>query len=247
MFSSLYVRGIQVEIPPEHANRYPYSIPAIAKLGNLTLHQPVTFLIGENGMGKSTLLEALALCCHFNPEGGSRNFSFSSHDSHSCLYQGMTVSWGIRRPKDGFFLRAESFYNVASEIERLDDGLGDFVAQYGDASYHCQSHGESFFSLVSHRFRGEGLYLLDEPEAALSPLRQMALLRVFHQLVEEKSQLIIATHSPILLAYPQAEIFHLSPQGIQPISYQECEPYRLTKEFLNAPEKMVDQLLRDSL
>ncbi len=247
MFSSLYIRDVSVEIPPGEENRYPFVIPAIRELGTLAFPSPVTFFIGENGTGKSTLLEALALCCHFNPEGGSRNFSFSSRDSHSCLYQHLTVSRGIHQPKDGFFLRAESFYNMASEIERLDEGVGDFLAQYGNASYHCQSHGESFLSLVSHRFRGEGLYLLDEPEAALSPLRQMALLNLFHQLVQDRSQLIVATHSPILLAYPGAQIYQLDHRGISPVAYRDCEPYRLTREFLNAPEHMVHQLFQGEL
>ena len=166
---------------------YPYSLPVCRNMNEIGFHPAVTFLVGENGAGKSTLLEAIAIATGFNAEGGSRNFGFATRASHSCLHEVLTVRRGLRRPKDGFFLRAESFYNVATEVDKL--GVSD---AYGCKSLHEQSHGESFMTLVMERFHGEGLYLLDEPEAALSPSRQLALLARLHQLVGEDSQFIIA-------------------------------------------------------
>ena len=218
-------------------------IPTIAGLSLLELRQPVTFLVGENGSGKSTLLEATALALGFNPEGGSRNFSFSTRNTHSGLYNYLRLHRGPYRPKDGFFLRAESFYNTATEVERLaDSGLSspsDFLQGYGGRSLHHQSHGESFLSLVHSRFRGQGIYLLDEPEAALSPARQLTLLAEIHRLVEDGSQLLIATHSPILMAYPKGEILLLGDGPIHPVDYRETEHYQITKSFLDHPERML--------
>jgi predicted ATPase len=165
--------------------RYPFAMPAIARLGRLAFRNPVTFLIGENGSGKSTLLEGIAVALGFNAEGGSRNFHFGTRASHSDLHRYLRPVRGVARPRDGFFLRAESYYNVATEIERLDAEpmSGEPIAPaYGPRALHEQSHGESFLALVQHRFRGAGLYLLDEPEAALSPMRQMALLSMLHEL-----------------------------------------------------------------
>ena len=171
-------------------------------------------LLGENGSGKSTLLEAVALALGFNPEGGSRNFAFSTRDTHSGLHNYLRLHRGPYRPKDGFFLRAESFYNTATEVEELSQRSlsappEEFYRNYGGKSLHHQSHGESFLSLVHNRFRGQGIYLLDEPEAALSPARQLTLLAELHRLVQAGSQLVIATHSPLLMAYPQGEILLL--------------------------------------
>ena len=222
---------------------YLQDIPAIKGLSLLELRQPVTFLVGENGSGKSTLLEAAALALGFNPEGGSRNFSFSTRNTHSGLYNYLRLHRGPYRPKDGFFLRAESFYNTATEVERLaDSGLSsssDFLQGYGGKSLHHQSHGESFLSLVHSRFRGQGIYLLDEPEAALSPARQLTLLAEIHRLVEDGSQLLIATHSPILMAYPKGEILLLGDGPIHPVEYRETEHYQITKSFLDHPERML--------
>ena len=227
---------------------YLQDIPAIKGLSLLELRQPVTFLVGENGSGKSTLLEAAALALGFNPEGGSRNFSFSTRNTHSGLYNYLRLHRGPYRPKDGFFLRAESFYNTATEVERLaDSGLSsssDFLQGYGGKSLHHQSHGESFLSLVHSRFRGQGIYLLDEPEAALSPARQLTLLAEIHRLVEDGSQLLIATHSPILMAYPKGEILLLGDGPIHPVEYRETEHYQITKSFLDSPERMLRILLR---
>lgn len=215
-------------------------IPAIAGLSLLELRQPVTFLVGENGSGKSTLLEATALALGFNPEGGSRNFSFSTRNTHSGLYNYLRLHRGPYRPKDGFFLRAESFYNTATEVDRLARSPADPLYQsYGGKSLHHQSHGESFLSLVHSRFRGQGIYLLDEPEAALSPARQLTLLAEIHRLVEDGSQLLIATHSPILMAYPKGEILLLGDGPIHPVGYRETEHYQITKSFLDNPERML--------
>lgn len=233
---------------PVPADSYLAALPAVRALGGrdrpLTFPAPVTFLVGENGTGKSTLLEAIAVACGFNAEGGTRNFSFSTRDTHSPLHRYLTV--GRRSyPRDGFFLRAESFYNVATNIDEMDEEPGPggrVIDSYGGVSLHDQSHGESFLALVQNRFGGNGLYLLDEPEAALSPTRQLTLLGEMHQLAERDSQFIVATHSPILMAYPGARIYQLSEDGIEPVQYQETEHYQLTRRFLEDPERMLRYL-----
>lgn len=205
----------------------------------LEMHPAVTFLVGENGAGKSTLLEAVAIASGFNAEGGSRNFGFSTRASHSCLHEVLTIRRGLKRPQDGFFLRAESFYNVATEVDNLQ------VTGYGDRSLHDQSHGEAFMTLAMERFRGNGIYLLDEPEAALSPTRQLALLARIHQLVNSASQFIIATHSPILMAYPDALIYSLANDAIRKVEYTNTEHYAVTKQFLNNHKLMLTELLKE--
>ncbi len=230
------------------ADSYLHSLPVVQYLcaqGRLTFDAGVTFLIGENGTGKSTLLEALAVACGFNPEGGSRNFFFSTNDTHSELHKCLRV---VRRAysKDSYFLRAESFYNVATNIEELDRMPGflpPLIDSYGGRSLHHQSHGESFLALVQNRLGGNGLYLFDEPEAALSPMRQLTLLAEIDRLVKANSQLVIATHSPILMAYPGACIYELSEQGIAKVAYKDTEHYRMTKQFLDAPERMLRYLI----
>ncbi|MBI1373223.1 MAG: AAA family ATPase [Phycisphaera sp.] len=219
---------------------YPYSLPVCRNLTQIDLHPAVTFLIGENGAGKSTLLEAIAVASGFNAEGGSRNFQFSTRATHSSLHEVMTIRRGLTRPKDGFFLRAESFYNVATEV----DNLGA-AAWYGGKSLHHQSHGESFMALAMDRFHGSGIYLLDEPEAALSPTRQLALLIRIHQLVNSASQFIIATHSPILMAYPNAVIYQITDEAIQEIAYTDTEHYAVTRQFLNNHEGMLSSILEE--
>lgn len=225
--------------------RYPFSLPAVRSLERMEFHAEVTFLIGENGSGKSTLLEALAVACGFNAEGGSRNFSFSTRASHSELHRHLRVSRGHPRPRDGYFFRAESFFNVATEIEKLDAEPGPsppIGPAYGERAMHEQSHGESFLALVLERFRGNGLYLLDEPEAALSPKRQLAVLTRMHDLVKEKSQFIIATHSPILMAYPGAWIYQFTVDGVERVAYEDTEHYRITRSFLSNPGRMMEML-----
>ena len=234
-------------LPPDS---YLAALPAVRALGDrehpLPFSADVTFLVGENGTGKSTLLEAIAVACGFNAEGGTRNFSFSTWDTHSPLHGYLTV--GRRAyPRDGFFLRAESFYNVASNIDEMDmTTFGPrLIDSYGGVSLHRQSHGESFLSLVEHRFGGQGLYLLDEPEAALSPARQLTLLVHIRHLVKRDSQFIIATHSPILMAYPGACIYQLSQEGIRQVSYRDTEHYQLTRGFLENPERMMEMLFQE--
>jgi predicted ATPase len=223
---------------------YPFSLPAIRNLDTLALHRAVTLFVGENGSGKSTLLEAIAVAAGFNPEGGTKNFRFGTRISHSPLHEYLRLAKGIRRPKDGFFLRAESFFNVATEIERLDsEGTGPRVIDsYGGRSLHEQSHGESFMALMLNRFGGNGLYLLDEPEAALSPQRQLSALARIHDLVKADSQFIIATHSPILLAYPDAYIYACSNDGIERVDYTDTEHYRVMRDFLANPDRMLKVL-----
>ena len=178
------------------------------------------------------------MACGFNAEGGSKNFRFGTRESHSELYRYLRIAKGLARPQDGFFLRAESFFNVATEIEKL--GVD---RSYGDRPLHEQSHGEAFLALMLNRFHGEGLYLLDEPEAALSPSRQLSVLTRIHDLVQARSQFIIATHSPILMAYPDAYIYVFSNKGIERVAYQDTEHYRVTKDFLEKPQRMLHFLL----
>lgn len=240
-----YIAGLRLkQLPPEGS--YLCRLPVVRDLaakGELRLERPVTFLVGENGSGKSTLLEAVAVASGFNAEGGSRNFRFSTEYTVSSLHDCITL---IRRayPKDGYFLRAESFYNVASYLDQLDrtPWCGGALNSYGGVSLHQQSHGESFLSLMENRFGGEGLYLLDEPEAALSPSRQLSLLALIHSLESRGAQFIIATHSPILMAYPGAEVLELRPEGIRSVDYRETEHYQLTRRFLESPERMLRYL-----
>jgi len=224
---------------------YPFSLPAVKELGTLKLHPKVTFIVGENGSGKSTLLEAIATSWGFNPEGGTKNFNFGTRRSHSELHAFLTLGKSVKRAKDGFFLRAESFFNVATEIEKLDEGPGGppIINSYGYKSLHEQSHGESFFALIMKRFSGNGLYILDEPEAALSPSRQLAMLARIHELVRMKSQFIIATHSPILMAYPDADLYQIEESGLVRRAYEETEHFLVTRAFLGNQERQLALLL----
>lgn len=243
-----YVRWVTLRRDKvESFDRYPFSLPAVRTLEQLDLHPKVTFLIGENGSGKSTLLEAIAISLGFNAEGGTKNFRFGTRASHSVLHEYLRLARGVARPRDGFFLRAESFFNVATEIEALDaePSFGPpIINSYGRRSLHEQSHGESFLALMMNRFGGRGLYILDEPEAALSPQRQLAVLSRIHDLVQESSQFIIATHSPILMAYPDAWIYECAPDGVRRVAYADTEHYQVTRSFLTNPKRMLDQLLQ---
>ncbi len=233
------------EIVKEHiadASVYPFNIPAIQRLQKVTLHPKVTFIIGENGSGKSTLLEALAIQYGFNAEGGSRNFSFATKRTHSPLSDVLRIGRGGLRARDGFFLRAESFYNTASYVDDLEAEKPGLLGHYGNKSLHQQSHGESFFSLFMHRFSGRGFYILDEPEAALSPQRQLSFLVRMHELVGAQSQLVIATHAPMILAYPHAKIIELSLPEPRTVRFTDTEHYAVYKAFLNNPEGMLNQL-----
>ncbi len=231
IYSATYEKDI------ERQNEYPFNIPIIKALKKLEFHENVTFLIGENGSGKSTLLEALAIKMGFNPEGGTKNFNFSTRESHSSLFKYLKIHKHHIHPENHFFLRAESYFNVATEVDILDK-IEPLLHYYGGKSLHEQSHGESFFSLFIHRFGENGLYILDEPEAALSPNRQMAMLARMHQLIKQNCQFIIATHSPILLSYPNALIYELRDKKIEKVKYEESELFITTKYFINNYQKM---------
>lgn len=236
----LSLRLSQEQLP----DGYPFNIPCLKSFKELTFHPNVTFITGENGVGKSTLIEAIAIYLGFNAEGGSKNFNFSSTETHSKLHDYLTISRSFKKPKDGFFLRGESFYNVASQIDKLDkDGGGNkIIDSYGGVSLHEQSHGESFWALFMNRFGGNGVYILDEPESALSATKQIAMLSKINSLVGKNSQFIITTHSPILLAYPNASIYEMADGKTTKVKYEESEIYRVYKSFLDNPKRILDDL-----
>lgn len=219
---------------------YPFSIPAVRELGNIDFHPNVTFFVGENGAGKSTVLEGLAVALGFGAEGGTKNVHFRTAESTSALHESLRLARGVPKPKDGYFLRAESFFNVATYMDETG-----YLGGYGGQSLHAQSHGESFMAVLLNKFRGNGIYLLDEPEAALSPNRQLAALRVIHQLVEDRSQFVIATHSPILLSYPHAKIIQFDKSGVSEVAFEDTEHFAVTKDFLNNYPRRLEQLLDD--
>lgn len=241
-----YLRGLSLKPgAPADSGEFPFTLPAVRDLEKIEFHPKVTFFIGENGSGKSTLLEALAVAMRLNAEGGSRNFSFGTRASHSELHRHLRVTKGAVRPRDYFFLRAESYFNVATEIERLDaipEAGPKIIDKFGGHSLHEQSHGESFFALLMNRLKGNGLYMFDEPEAALSPKRQLIMLSRVHHLLQNHSQFVIATHSPILMAYPDAWIYEFSGHGIRRVSYEETEHFRVTRDFLTNPKRTLDIL-----
>jgi predicted ATPase len=222
-----------------HPDAYPFDIPAVRALDALSFHPDVTFLVGENGSGKSTLLEAIALAMGFGPEGGTRNMRFETANTVSDLHDHLRIRQSLRKPSDYFFLRAESFYNVATYADKVR-----YLGGYEGKSLHNRSHGEAFLTILNHKLRGQGLYLFDEPEAALSPSRQMTALASIHSLVEDGSQFIIATHSPILLAYPRSKIVLLDAGGLRDVRYEETEHYAVTRRFLNDYRVMVEELIR---
>ncbi|WP_425800774.1 AAA family ATPase [Desulfitobacterium sp. Sab5] len=243
---SQYIRNIELDRDSVPSfSEYPFNLPAVKNLDKLTFHPKVTFIIGENGSGKSTILESIAVAYGFNAEGGTKNFNFSSRATHSDLSSYIKVVKGTKRPQTGFFLRAESFYNFASNIDDLDADLPEemrLIKSYGGRSLHEQSHGESFFAVFQNRFSGKGIYILDEPEAALSPSRQMSMLTRMHELVREDCQFIIATHSPIIMAYPHAWIYEIR-EGFDQVKYEDTEHYQAMSSFLNNKQKMLNILL----
>lgn len=222
------------------------SVRFLLEGNTLEFDNDVTFIVGENGSGKSTLLEAIAVAYGFNAEGGTMNMSFSTHSSHSDLHKYLKIG-KRQRAKDGFFLRAEGFYNVASYIDDLDNEFSfgpQLKSSYGGVSLHELSHGESFLAAIQNRFGRNGLYILDEPEAALSPMKLLTLLAEIKYLTDKNSQFIISTHSPILMAYPNAKIYEIKTDGIFSVNYTDTEHYQITKSFLDNPERIFKYLFQ---
>ena len=217
---------------------FPFSIPSIAAIESVEFHADVTFIVGENGSGKSTLIEAIAFALGFGAEGGTKNVQTSSTDDLSPLSKHVKLERSFQRPNDNYFLRAESFYNVATFMDETG-----YLGGYGGKSLHARSHGEAFWSVLCDKLRGNGLYIFDEPEAALSPSRQLAAITRIHELVGLDSQFIIATHSPILMSYPQAKILSLSDSGLKQVQYEETDHFQVTKDFLNRHETMLRYLM----
>jgi predicted ATPase len=228
---------------------FPFSVPAVAALDRLPLNPQITFLIGENGSGKSTIVEALAVRLGHSEIGGSKDQDFDRRDPDGGLHDFLTVLRNPqRKPRDQFFMRAETVYDFTGMIEREQrdhQGYGRDFRAYGGISLNQRSHGEAFMAIVQNRFRSNSFFLLDEPEAALSPLRQMTLLAEMHKLIQSGCQFVVATHSPILMAYPGATIYELTAEGIAEVAYKETEHYRLTKAFLDSPASFLRHLLAE--
>lgn len=239
--NDLFITGIKSDVTDGDA--YPYSIPAVKHIDSVRFSTPVTFLVGENGSGKSTIIEAIAVAAGFNAEGGTKNYNFSTQDTTSELANTITLIRGIKREKRGYFLRAESFYTTANYAEagtstRLDGGPSPLY--FDGKRIHQQSHGEAFMAII--RDSGAGLYIFDEPESALSPQRQLALMVAMNELIKQGSQFIIATHSPILLAFPQATIYELSTNGINKTAYETIPHVQITRDFLSDPKQYLNKL-----
>lgn len=243
---SQFIRTVNLKREQIHSyDQFPLNLPVIRNFQEITFHPSVTYIIGENGMGKSTLLEGIAIALGFNPEGGTLNFNFSSYDSHSNLDEFLKIVKGLNRARDSFFFRAETFYNIATNIEELDKEPSPgpkIIDSYGGKSLHEQSHGESFFSAFMERFQGNGLYILDEPEAALSPLRQMSMLARINDLVNQGSQFIISTHSPVIMAYPNAKIIQLTENGMSEAKLEDTNHYSIMKQFFEDKDRLLHHL-----
>lgn len=251
-----FIRRVQLIADPGADRKgHPWDLPAIAHLAaGLELHPQVTYLIGENGSGKSTLLTAIAMAAGMSPEGGSSNFAFPEDGTEAEMYafsrrmertglvDAIRLVRSPGRPRTDFFLRAESLFLASTYLERLDENALD---AYGGRSFHEQSHGEGFLALMINRFGRDGFYLLDEPEAALSTQNCLTCLRRIHELVQEGSQFVIATHSPLILAYPNATIYRCGDSGLEEVDYDDAEPVRLTTSFLSARERFLQQLFDD--
>ncbi|MRX72120.1 AAA family ATPase [Bacillus lacus] len=237
------IKLLQENIPS--FQEYPFSIPSIKSFHELHLEKSVTFFVGENGSGKSTLLEAIAYQCEFNTAGGGRNNIYDVHAAESALGEYIKLSW-MPKITNGFFLRAESFYNFAAHLDEVEKGNGSRFSHYGGQSLFKQSHGESFLALFLNRFKDKAIYLLDEPEAALSPSRQLTLLRILYNLASKgEAQFIIATHSPIILGYPYADILSFDDGEISKIEYEMTDHYQLTKYFLENRQKLLSELFKE--
>lgn len=224
---------------------FAFKIPAVQHLEELQLHPVVTFLVGENAAGKSTLLEAMAMACGFPPEGGSKNMNcWDDEEEERSFSSCLKIIRGPRRERDGFFLRAESFFNVATLLERMENNDNFMQNNYG-TNLHEVSHGESFLSLAQHRFRADSLFFFDEPEAALSPQRQLAFLLVMQELSRKRCQFVIATHSPILMSFPDSWLYEVTDQGFRRSNYQETEHFLITRDFLRDRQRFLRHLFEE--
>ena len=235
--TELFIKGISIDWNKINEDSYLNNIPSISGISELKFNKSITFFVGENGSGKSTLLEAIAVSHGFNPEGGTKNYNFSTYDSHSELCDAMRLIRGYSKPEWGYFLRAESFYNVAS-AEEIYSKEGNVIPEY----YHHKSHGESFLAIAQSNFKGNGLYLLDEPEAALSPQRQLSLLFEIVECAKNNSQFFIVTHSPILLGIPEAEILSFDDGELHTCEYEDTDSYKITEMFINSKEQILHSL-----
>jgi predicted ATPase len=233
-----YIQKVTYEKDSINQTKYPFSIPFLKKLNEIELHKDVTFFIGENGTGKSTLIEGIALGLGLSPEGGNKNFRLETSINTSTLYQHLNFVKSYYKPEDYFFLRAESFYNLATYMDEVN-----YLKGYGGISLHKQSHGESFLSVLNNKLQGNGLYIFDEPESALSPQGLLQAVALIHKLVQLDSQFIIATHSPILMAYPNAKIFQIDDDGITEVKLQETEHFRTYKLFFQEHEKLINSII----
>ena len=239
----IFLKGIRLSSEEEiDRKQYPFNIPALRGFKELSFESPVTVFVGENGMGKSTLIEAIAISMNFNPEGGTANFNFSTSDSHSELCNHLITIRGVKRNRDGFFLRAESFYNAISYMDTVNDTGRNIYDYYGGKRLHEVSHGEGFLNMLNHRCRGNSFFIFDEPEAALSPFSQIKMIARMHQLVTEDSQFVISTHSPILMAYPGATIYQFTENGLHKTEYDKTEHYMLMKYFLNNTNQYLNKI-----
>lgn len=234
-----FIKRVSIDWNKVDEHSYLREIKTLKLLREIEFNKAITIFAGENGSGKSTVLEAIAISYGFNPEGGTKNYLFSTYDSHSSLHKAIQVSRGYRKAKWGYFFRAESFYNVATKEEEYSD------IAHPSKKYHQKSHGESFIALAQNQFRENGIYILDEPEAALSPQRQLTLLMDICECVKNGSQFIIATHSPILLGIPEAQIITFDDGKIRNCEYEETESYKVTEMFINNREQFLKKLLSD--
>ena len=243
--NDLFVKQVTLVKDESMTDQYPFCIDLIQHFDSLSFEKPVSFFIGENGVGKSTFVEGLAVALGLNAEGGTENFYFHTAETHSQLHHYLKVSKGVYKPQTKFFLRAESFYNVATEIDQIATEDSRMYNGYGGKSLHACSHGESFIQLMMNRFSKKGLYILDEPEAALSPQRQLTLLMEIYKCARKGAQFFIVTHSPILLGIPDADIYCFDDGRIHLCEYEETESYQITEMFINNREVLLDRLLKE--